>query len=70
MLHENLKKLNIRIMRFDQSFPVSAISESRGGPLSVTEDKWRTNKRKSLCLVLDTSLFTGSKQQDKLGEKR
>ena len=40
-------------MRFDQSSPVQPVSESRGGTLSVTNE--RTNGRKSLCLILDVN---------------
>ena len=42
---------NIRRMGFDQSSPVHSVSESRGGGLSVTNE--RTDGRKSSCLILD-----------------
>ena len=38
----------------DQSSPVHPVTESRGGPLSVT-DEVQTNGRKSWCLILDES---------------
>ena len=46
---------NIRRTQFDQSSPVHPVSESRGGPLSVTEEDGRTDgRRKSSCLIQDT----------------
>ena len=43
---------NIGNTQFDQSSPVHPFSESRGSPLSVTEEE-EENKRKLFCLLKD-----------------
>ena len=45
----------MRRLVFGQSSPVHALSESRGGPLSVTKSKGQSpDGRKSSCLILDS----------------
>ena len=49
---------NIRRTRFDQSSPVQPVSESRGGPLSMTEEDGGGRSRKSSCLIWDVKIVS------------